>query len=230
MIFKALLGAIAIVAMFSPPQPPQQSKTITFMGGDYKVTYDPSVTSETEVRHWIQLSPEMGGANGYLVPEELELCDAIDPAYKRPCGSRDPLSPNFWYNAEVNLRKIRERILDLNEANYPEQLTGIVKYLREIQQFWLWKEQSRLKSYQTWDVAGLEVPYGQIDPKRDCSSVVTAIEATQDRREEYQLSQHDWWKCVWDIEYHKIGDYPTEQWKKFLAQRRIQEKVASQGD
>jgi len=222
MIFRTLLGALALV-MFSPPQ---QSKTLIFMGGDYKVTYDPSVISEGDVRHWIQLSPEM--SNAYTVPEELELCVQGDPAYKQPCGSRkpnDPLSPNFWLNAEVNLRKIRERILDLDESNYPEQLSEIVKYLKEIQQFWLWKEQSRLKFYQTWDVADLEVPYGQIDPKRDCSSVVNAIEATQDRREKYQLSQHDWVNCVWNIEHQKIGDYPTELWKEFLAQYRIQEKV-----
>jgi hypothetical protein len=213
-----------VATVLTPTLGSAQIETISFLNGEYKVAFDPSIVPKEVVIGWVQLSPEMSSMNGLGVSDSLETCIASRKEYK-PCGSRDPWSVNFFYNAGINLQKIRNRIRHLRSSFYPEELRPIAHYLERVQQFWLWKETQRLAFYRTWNITELERPYDQINPKSECSTLLDEIAQARDRRQKYQLSQHDWWNCVWDAERVRIGDYPQADWDRFLLHYQIQEKV-----
>src|SRR5437879_2026151 len=87
------------------------------------------------------------------------------------------------------LRNRRES--ELRESNYPGELSAIVRYLRERQEFCLWKERSRLEFYHTWSTPALEHPYKELNPKRECSSLLASIQDARSKRAKYTLSRYD---------------------------------------
>ncbi len=199
-----------------------QANTIRILAriGVDEVTFDPGRVSALEVRRWIQLSPIVGGDNGYLVPEVLEQCPLDDPRYVG-CG-KEQESVNF-HNAQLNLDKIRQRIRDLDSDHYPADLKDVVLYIRRIQSFWLWRETQRLAFVKSADLAALESEFEEINPKLTCREVLDRIRNAKSPAETFQLVRVDWSNCMWHAEQRQVGEYPQSTWEKFLADHGIRE-------
>jgi hypothetical protein len=201
--------------------------SLTVITGIDRISFDSEQISEKDLRRWINLSPIVSTSNGYLVPESLQLCVAARPEYK-DCGTRDWTAPNFIYNANVNLEKIRVRISDLDEKSYPQELQSVVSYLNAIQQNDLHFEGQLLKFVEDGRSEYLTEPFRGIDPAAQCATEITKIRAAQDQDTAYRLASRDWFRCVNAIFRRNIGNYPESIWKKFLRQRSIREELVDQ--
>lgn len=139
------------------------------LAGDVdEVTFDSSQLSPTEVERWMQLSPNVGPYNGFLIPENVELCDASDPRY-RGCGKEQEHLD--FHNAQLNTDKIRMRIRDLDPAQYPPDLSKVVLYLRDVQYFGLWRNTQLVAFERHGDLSVLESHFDGINPRVSSNDV-----------------------------------------------------------
>ncbi len=201
----------------------QRTITLPVVTGQDRITFDANRLSEKDVRRWIQFSPHIADSNSYLVPESLELCIAAAPEY-RECGTRDWRAKNFVYNASVNLQKIRERIKELNEAEYPPELHRLVSYVREIQEGVLFFDSQRLKFFQDWQADHLLASFDGIDPAQQCANEINGIRTSLDNQTSYKLATYKWGNCVNHALRTRVGEYPEAEWKNFLLRYSIHEK------
>ena len=185
-----------------------------------EVTFNPEATSAGDVRRFMQLSPNVGAFNGYLVPESLELCKADDTRYRR-CGTQTGYFS--LHNAKLNLESIRQRIESLSRNDYPAELSPIVAYLKQIQQFALWRGNQELTYFQTGDLSALETQFDTINPKTSCAKELENIRGAGKRTGD-RIVRFDWSNCLWKAEMDKIGPYPKEAWQTFLVAHAIREK------
>jgi hypothetical protein len=201
-----------------------QETTLTFPmnGGMVDVTFDAARTPAEDVRRWMQLRDFISNENGYQVPFWLEQCFPDDPRYV-PCSGDTP-SVNV-NNAQLNLDRIRTIITDLDPKRFPSDLSPVVSYLKEIQNFALWKETQRLRFFQTGNATYLESTFGTIDPKAACNTILDQIRRTTDKEQASNLVRHDWANCVWREEMKRIGPYPKSAWDSFVADHGIRERV-----
>jgi hypothetical protein len=224
--FCCVVGVIVAISIVAHAQ-----KTIVIQGpGEIdKITYDPKHFSEQEIRHWFRLSPEVAPFNGYLGPEWLEVCDKSNPKYVA-CPSNFG-SPKFVQNAEVNLQNIKTRIAALTESQFPVELSPVVRYLKSIQRFELWKETQRLKYLKTGRILPLQAAFETIDPRKECSSEIEAVRTAPNLSEGNNRAWHDWGNCVWRAQLQRVGDYPRSDWGRFLKKFGIaEEAIQDNGD
>ncbi len=191
----------------------QRTITIGTLTGKYLVSFDPARTPEKDVRRWMNLSQD--APDYYLVPEWLELCAKQDREYLE-CGTRDWKAKNFVYNANVNLRRIRERIKTLDESSYPRELQTVVSYLKRIQETQLFFETQRLLFVQEWQPSRLAVSFGGVDARSHCFTEIARVTSAGDKDAAYRIARHDWSNCVNRIFRNDIGPYPGAAWKDFL--------------
>ncbi len=200
------------------------TQTITIripLAGDIdEVTFDPSRVSPEEVKRWIQFSPNVGSYNGFLIPENVELCDSSDPRYEG-CGKTQK-QVNF-HNAQLNIDKIRERNDHLDPSYYPADLSTVVLYVKRIQMFGLWRDTQLLTFEKRGRLPILGSKFEGINPKLSCGTILTRIAKAETRQKRSQLARFDWSNCVWDAEKEQIGPFPKEAWQKFLANHGIRE-------
>lgn len=189
------------------------------MGVD-EVTFDATRLSPAEVKHWMQLSPNVGQDNGYLTPENIELCDSNDPRYEG-CG-KEQEHVNF-HNAQLNIDRIRKRIGNLDPNRYPPDMSSVVLYVRRIQSFGLWRDTQLLAFEKSGDLSVLESQFDGINPKVSCSKVLDRIRNAEGHAEASHLGRFDWFNCVWHAESKQIGEYPKSAWEKFLSAHGIRE-------
>ncbi len=188
--------------------------------GTDEVTFDPSRVSALDVRRWIQLSPIVGGDNGYLIPENIELCYSNDPRYEG-CG-KEQEGVNV-HNAQLNIDKIQKRIRTLDTYHYPADLEKVVSYVRSIQSFGLWRNTQLIAFERRGDLSVLESPLGGINPKLSCGPVLDRIAKAKSHSEASHIARFDWSNCVTEAQREKIGEYPRDEWEKFLADHAIRE-------
>jgi hypothetical protein len=219
MISNWPLVLIAVVLLAST----EASLEIPIPGGRDRITYDSANTSKTEVEKWVRLSPNVSPFNYYMIPESLELCIDGDPIYE-PCGTRNLSSPNFLFNANVNLRKIRDRISGLRPTEYPASLRTVVFYLRQQQSLHLQAEENRLNYYQSHDRKFLSAPISQIDVKTQCDRAIAEIKQASETQA-YRLTSKEWSNCVNNAIQSRVGVYPSDDWKRALNQLRIEERL-----
>ena len=198
------------------------------LSGKYLVTYDAARLHEQDIRRWMNLA-ENGPDYSYLVLEWLELCDKIDSEYQE-CRTRGWRARNFVHNANVNLRRIRERIKTLDESAYPRELGPVVSYLKRIQKTQLFFESQRLLYIEEGQPSRLAVSFGDIDTRSHCSAEISAVSSATDRDTAYKLASHNWRNCINKALREKIGPYPERAWKQFLTRFGIRLKFVENAD
>ena len=185
------------------------------------VTFDASRVPAADVNRWMQLADYISNENGYQVPPALEDCPSNDARYT-PCDGGVSINPT---NARLNLLKIQAAIGDLDTKRFPADLAPVVAYLRQIQEFALWKESKRFEFFQTGNSARLESSFHDIAPKLSCRSELLAIRAALSKQEAEGLARHDWGNCVLREEMKKLGSYPQRDWESFLSAHGIREEI-----
>lgn len=202
----------------------QRTISVPALNGRDKIIFNSEQVSEKEVRRWIRLSPNISASNGYLVPESLELCIEGHPEY-RACGKRDWTAENFIFNANVNLQKARDRIKELDEALYPQELQRVVSYLKTIQEDSLFFQSQLLEFLQEGRTETLTTSFDGIDPSQQCSAEIVRVGSAAEKDARYRLASKDWWNCVNRSLRAKIGKYPQAEWKEFLRRYSIREEL-----
>ncbi len=220
------LVMLVCLSLYSESLPAQARQvTLKFDAFPAPVTYtfDTRRISESEMTRLYRFSPHAF----YLYSFWLEMCIDGDPEYLK-CGSRDLDDPNFLANAQVNLRKSRRILQELDRVSHPKELAGAVKYLRETLAFSLWIEERRLDFIKTGDLSILEQNYGQLSGKQVCPQVLAEIRATASDRAKWNLIQYKWHNCM-NLAFLDQqgfgGNYLRDEWKRFLDAYGIEEVV-----
>ena len=221
-------GNLALMITFAASICVSQVTSIRIpLAGDVaKVTFDSSKVSSDDVRRWMQLSPNVGNYNEYLIPENLDMCFADDARYQGCVAGRagEEYHVNF-HNAQLNIERIRRRISELEPSRYPAGLFEIVSYVRKIQSFGLWREEQKFSFLKTEDPSALETPFEELDPKSICGPVLNSVRNAKNRSEASHIARFEWSNCVTEAEMKRVGPYPQKAWQDFLASNFIQEYV-----
>ncbi len=199
---------------------------IPLAGDVNKVTFDSSKVSPDDVRRWMQLSPNVGNYNAYLLPENLDMCFADDPRYQGCVAGRPGEEYHFnFHNAQLNIERIRTRISELEPSRYPAGLFEIVSYVRKIQSFGRWRDEQMFSFLKTEDTSALETPFEELDPKSMCGPVLNSIRNAKNRSEASHLARFEWHNCITASEMKCVGPYPQKAWEDFLISNFIREHV-----
>jgi hypothetical protein len=208
----------------------------------YTASFDPTRISESRLHELLIFSPHgldgpwrMGGeelqtsfaetpqtVKKSVVPLPLELCIAGNPDY-RACGARDISDPNFFENAEVNLRRNEQSLQALNQVDVPPELRGIAAEFADSLRFFTAVERNRLEYLRTGDVEILSAKIGEIDPLRDCAGQIAGLRHANTLQERYKQSRFSWYNCVNAAWERSSPVYPQEAWSSFLRDYDIRE-------
>ena len=82
MVSARVATVLLLAVITASAQAPQSAIRIPLAGDVAKVTFDSSKVSSDDVRRWMQLSPNVGNYNEYLIPENLDMCFADDARYQ----------------------------------------------------------------------------------------------------------------------------------------------------
>ena len=217
-----LNALVLLLAFLTQGGPSQRTIAVNTLTGRDLVTFDPVRTSEANVRLWIRLSPHDVDIR-YNVPESLELCVKSDPAYMG-CGTRDWRAKNFAFNANVNLKHIRDRIKTLDEASYPPELKEVVSHFRRIQEANLFSQSQLFEFIQDGQASTLSAPFDGVDPAIQCSAAITKVRGAADKDLAKRTAAEEWRNCVTHALRDRIGPYPASAWSNFLTHYGIRER------
>ena len=220
----ALLALLALLTLPAAAGATQQRLVFPTLLGEYHLAFDDTRTSEAEVRALVVLSPHLAGWNSLAVAPRLERCVVGDPAYL-DCRGRSPQSPNFLWNARVNLERGGAALTQLRGLRTPAELEPVVTWLQRSLTFSLWLEETKLEFFRAGDVAVLRQRYEDVDPARDCGAVINDIARAGSPDAQFDLVVLRWHNCVNNQFRRKLGEYPMPAWKKFLSAWRINERV-----
>jgi hypothetical protein len=213
----------------------------------YTATFDSSRISETRLRELLLLSPyDFSGSATRVDHEEviigseekasklrkgpiaywLEVCIDADPRY-RACGTRDISDTNFFANARINLGRNQQILAALNRFNVPSELKGILQQFRDSMGFYDAMESRRLEYLQTGDLGILSRPIANLDPSQICSKEIGELKEAATLQRRYELSRHEWYKCL-NSEWDRLSPaYPTAAWSSFLHAFGISERYTN---
>jgi hypothetical protein len=182
------------------------------------VTFDATRVSSVELSRWIQLSE--GGRY-----TEADFGTGL-------CFSGPPTETNKKQkeidDARAAQGKLRERISDMDESHFSPEPRDVVSYLRRQQSFWLWLDSQKLAFLETGDVGTLQSRFEDIvDPQKSCGEVLRRIRNAKNHKEGWHLTCFDWHSCVLHAGDNKIGPYPKQAWRSFLAAYGIREQIGS---
>jgi hypothetical protein len=108
---------------------------------------------------------------------------------------------------------------------FPDDLSPVVLYLKQIQRFALWRDTQIVQFVETGNVAALESVFQTVDPKVSCKTALDQIRSANDKRRAWGLVSYDWGNCVWREERNRIGPYPQKAWESFISAHGIREHV-----
>lgn len=200
-----------------------ETVTLTFSGDEeYKLTFESSLISAEQIKEIVKISPQHDGK--YFLAPSLELCIVGNLEYL-DCDTRDFSAAHFYENGQVNLNKGRKSLDLLKNTVYPKELTDIKAYFEKSLIFSLWLEETKFKFYQSWDIAVLKKKHEELDPSALCADVLEKIKSTKDNYSKYKLVKHEWHNCLNHVFRSRLGEYPLQVWKQFLADYEIQEEV-----
>jgi hypothetical protein len=186
------------------------------------VTFDAANVRIEDVKKWMQLRDYISNENGYQVPVSLEECHKEDPRYV-DCGI-DRGSLNI-HDARLNMDKIRKNFADLDPKRFPDDLSSVVLYLKQIQRFALWRDAQIVQFVETGKVSALESAFQTINPQVSCKTTLDQIRSETDKARAWELVWHDWDNCVLKAERKQIGPYPQKAWESFISAHGIREHV-----
>ena len=185
----ALIALLAVLALAAPARAETQRLVFPTLLGEYHLAFDDRRTPESEVRALVLLSPHLAGWDSLAVAPRLERCVVGDAAYLE-CHTRSPQSPSFLWNARVNLERGGVALTHLRGLRTPAELEPRT-WLQRSLTFSLWLEETKLEFFRTGNVAVLQRRYEDVDPGRDCDSIIAAIAwAGSPER------SSTWWSCA----------------------------------
>ena len=185
-----------------------------------RYAYDPSKLAPYRFTELVGISP-VGGE--HLMPPQLELCIDNDADYLA-CGDRTLGSPNFFRNADVNLRKGREILGRLERLNVPPSLAPALRHYRRGTSFWLCLERARL-AYYRGDRDALRTKCDAVVASARCPDAVRHAATAQTSADRAQVATYSWHNCMNGAFHESLGSYPLESWTAFLKEFDIQESM-----
>jgi hypothetical protein len=185
------------------------------------VHYSPDVMSRDRLKNLIRLWAGNLDYLGQPVPQ-LQLCRTADPRY-RPCGDRTIASPNFLYNAQVNIRAAERQVREFEEiaAIAPPELSPVLTYTRSALKFWVALERARLDFFTAWSLDVLTRDVAGVSPASTCAAALDAVARASSVEEKYRLTTHDWHNCVNAEFVRGLGQYPEAAWRRFIEKYSI---------
>jgi hypothetical protein len=221
---RALVALLVLLALPAAAGAETQRLVFPTLLGEYQLAFDDKRTSASDVRALVILSPHLAGWNSLAVAPRLERCVVGDPAYL-DCRTRSPQSPSFLWNARVNLERGGAALNHLRSLRTPAELEPVVTWLQRSLTFSLWLEETKLEFFRTGDVAVLRRRYEDVDPSRECGSIINDIARAGSADVQFDLVVLRWHNCVNNQFRRKLGEYPMPAWKRFLSAWRINERV-----
>jgi hypothetical protein len=186
---RGLIVVLALLALPAVAGADTQRLVFPTLLGEYQLAFDDKRTTESEVRALVILSPHLAGWTSLAVAPRLERCVVGDPAYL-DCRTRSPQSPSFLWNARVNLERGGVALTHLRGLRTPAELEPRT-WLQRSLTFSLWLEETKLEFFRTGNVAVLQRRYEDVDPGRDCDSMIAAI-----ARAGSPERSSTWWSCA----------------------------------
>ena len=162
------------------------------------VTFDPNRVSADDLKKWMRL-------------HETSYYHTPVIGYYPDC------KPGDIAKLEANIKRTEQLVHELNPADYPEPLTGVVTYLRDLQSYWLWMARQELAFLKT----------GKLPQTRYNGLDFSACQIASDNAPACGRIFQDWHNCANNAMFKRIGDYPQEKWKAFLDRFGIQERIES---
>ena len=188
--FAAAVSSTNQVTLRIPLQPGPEPEEIAV------VTFDAGRVSAEELKRWMLLHE-----NSYFHTPMF--------GYYAEC------KPSDIPKLEEEIKKTEQMVNELDPSKYPAELTDVVRYLKDLQSFWLWMTQQELAFRKSGKLPQTE--YNGIDlgchvpPSKDlCDQIV-----------------YRWGTCANHAMAKKLGSYPKEKWKAFLDSFGIQEQLRS---
>jgi hypothetical protein len=192
--------------------------------GPYRLVFDSSRLTRAQAASAIQLNPH---ADVPGLDTVLEACSPKDKAYK-PCGDGSFESPNFLYNAQVNVRKAIARYQRVKNLRVPPELKAVKEYFKRSGAFYAWLLKTRYEFYKDSQVFVLQQKWSDIEPEKRCALSLDRIRNAPGRGEAFKLARVDWHNCVNLAFNDKYGKYPLPEWKAFLARYKVKERLGDE--
>jgi hypothetical protein len=198
-----MLHIVLLIAMFvvSParkeitlriPLQPGQPEEIAV------VTFDADRVSAEHVKKWMLLHE----ASYYHTPT---------------FGYYPDCKPSDISKLEEDIKRTEQMVSDLDHHDYPKELTDVVRYVRDLQSFWLWMAQQELAFLKSGKLPQTE--YNGLD--------LRACQVSTDKAPACSQIFHNWHNCANNELMKRTGSYPKEKWKAFLDGFGIQERLES---
>ena len=196
-MYRILLIAFAVavsstnqVTLRIPLQPGPEPEEIAV------VTFDAGRVSAEELKRWMLLHE-----NSYFHTPMF--------GYYAEC------KPSDIPKLEEEIKKTEQMVNELDPSKYPAELTDVVRYLKDLQSFWLWMTQQELAFRKSGKLPQTE--YNGVD-------LGCQVPASKDLCDQIV---YRWRTCANHAMAKKLGSYPKEKWKAFLDSFGIQEQLRS---
>jgi len=196
-LYRILLIAFAVavsstnqVTLRIPLQPGPEPEEIAV------VTFDAGRVSAEELKRWMLLHE-----NSYFHTPMF--------GYYAEC------KPSDIPKLEEEIKKTEQMVNELDPSKYPAELTDVVRYLKDLQSFWLWMTQQELAFRKSGKLPQTE--YNGVD-------LGCQVPASKDLCDQIV---YRWRTCANHAMAKKLGSYPKEKWKAFLDSFGIQEQLRS---
>ncbi len=171
----------------------------------------------------------------------LELCIVDTDKHKygyEKCGSRDIHDPNFFKNAEINIRNSREYLVQYDKilGTIPE-LDSTIKGYRDFLEVSIWTDEQQLEYYKTWNIDVLNRKYKNFHAPQNLGEILSKIQNLQNNNEKYRVVWYEW-STAWNHVNHEYNPIHTNDadnknatiWKKFLEKYKVSEKFIDDGN
>lgn len=188
--FAAAVSSTNQVTLRIPLQPGPEPEEIAV------VTFDAGRVSAEELKRWMLLHE-----NSYFHTPMF--------GYYAEC------KPSDIPKLEEEIKKTEQMVNELDTSKYPAELTDVVRYLKDLQSFWLWMTQQELAFRKSGKLPQTE--YNGVD-------LGCQVPASKDLCDQIV---YRWRTCANHAMAKKLGSYPKEKWKAFLDSFGIQEQLRS---
>jgi hypothetical protein len=125
--------------------------------------------------------------------------------------------PSDISKLEEDIKRTEQMVSDLDHNDYPKELTDVVRYVRDVQSFWLWMAQQELAFLKSGKLP--QTKYNGLD--------LTACQVSTEKAHACSQIFLRWHNCANNELMERIGSYPKEKWKAFLDSFGIQERLES---
>jgi hypothetical protein len=188
--FAAAVSSTNQVTLRIPLQPGPEPEEIAV------VTFDAERVSAEELKRWMLLHE-----NSYFHTPMF--------GYYAEC------KPSDIPKLEEEIKKTEQIVNELDPSKYPAELTDVVRYLKDLQSFWLWMTQQELTFRKSGKLPQTE--YNGVD-------LGCHVPASKDLCDQIV---YRWRTCANNAMAKKLGSYPKEKWKAALDALGIQEELGS---